>query len=161
MKTLKINETEYVLEFTFEAAEHKNLVQSMFNVVSGTYMLKHQDDSNVLNTMFNGISEMVGDIPSICRTAFYAGLLENNAVSEEEAKKLMKQYMKDNKLSYNKLFEELKECMEDDGFFDLSGLTEVVQSIEKNVNDALKAEEKKTTKTPKKPQDRKKSTSAK
>jgi len=79
--------------------------------------------------MIDGASEMVADVPRICRIAFYAGLLEHNPVSEIEAKELMKQYMKENKLSFNKLFEDLKQFMEDDGFFDLSGLTDMIQKM--------------------------------
>lgn len=161
MKTLKIGEKEYALEFTFEAAEHKELVQSMFNVMSCAYIVRNEDETNETAAMINGVAEMVADVPRICRIAFYAGLLENSPVSEVEAKELMKQYMKDNKLSYNKLFEELKECMGDDGFFDLSGLAEVIQSIEKNVSDVVKEEKEKAKKAPKKPQDHKKSTSTK
>ena len=135
MKALKIADKEYVLEFTFEAAEHKNLVQSMFNIMSGAYIVKNEDEANAANAMINGVAEMVADIPRICRTAFYAGLLENNTVSEEDAKKLMKQYMKENQLSYKKLFENLKECMEDDGFFELSGLEEMMQEIWEKVEE--------------------------
>ena len=72
---------------------------------------------------------MVADIPRICRIAFYAGLLENHDVSMDEAKDIMKQYMKENKISFYRLFEDLKKWMEDDGFFDLSGLNEMIQQM--------------------------------
>lgn len=134
MKTLKIGEKEYSLEFSFAAAEHKALVQNMFNVMSGAYIVKNSvgavaDKESTTTAMINGVSEMVADIPQICRVAFYGGLLENNPVKEDEAKELMKQYMMENKMSFHRLFEELKQCMEDDGFFDLSGLTEMIQSM--------------------------------
>ena len=135
MKTLKIGEKEYSLEFSFAAAEHKALVQNMFNVMSGAYIVKNgvsaetENGKNATMAMINGVSEMVADIPQICRVAFYAGLLENSPVKEDEAKELMKQYMRENKMSFHRLFEELKQCMEDDGFFDLSGLTEMIQSM--------------------------------
>ena len=41
MKTIKIGDKEYTLEFTFEAAECRGLVQSMFNVLSGAYILRN------------------------------------------------------------------------------------------------------------------------
>lgn len=134
MAIIKIGEKEYNLEFTFAAAEHKSLVQSMFNVMSGAYIVKNgmggeNSESNVAAAMIDGASEMVADIPRICRIAFYAGMLENNPVSEDEAKELMKQYMKENKLSFYRLFEDLKKYMEEDGFFDLSGLTEMLQKM--------------------------------
>lgn len=152
MNTIKIGEKEYVLEFTFEAVEHKNLVQSMFNIMSGAYIVKTEE--NGVTAMIDGVSAMVADIPHICKIAFYAGLLEHNPVSEEEAKTLMKEYMKENKLSYSKLFEDLKGYMEDDGFFDLSGLNDMLQTMQESAEQ--------TKKQPKTPQDhKKKSTSTK
>ena len=141
MKTIKIGDKEYTLEFTFEAAECRGLVQSMFNILSGAYILrnaggavggdlsKEEENATAFRCMVDGSSEMVADIPHICRVGFYAGLLENNEVSEDEAKELMKQYMKENKISFHGMYELLKQCMEDDGFFDLSGLTEMIQKM--------------------------------
>ena len=141
MKTIKINETEYVLEYSFKAVEHKETVQKMFNVMSGAYLVKDADPETAetgkgtaLATMINGVSEMIADVPHIVKCAFYAGLLENHALSEEEAYQLMKQYMKENKYSFNKLFEDIKACMEDDGFFDLSGLNDMMEKMSQNMS---------------------------
>ena len=154
MKSIIVNEKEQKLEFTFEAVEHKELVQKMFNVLTGAYLVK---GNNAVESIIDGASEMVADIPHICITAFYAGLLENNPVSADEAKTLMKIYMKDNKLSFRSLFEELKACMENDGFFDLSGLTEMINEMNANAEKMTSQK-----KTPKAPQDyKKKSTSTK
>lgn len=160
MKTLLINGNEYKLEFTFEASEHKDTVQKMFKVLSGAYLMRkgvvidETDEEKareaMINAMIDGSAEMVADVPHIVKSAFYAGLLEHNPKSEEEAYSLMKEYMKENKISYRKLFEDIKECMEDDGFFDLSGLTEMLQEM----NGAPK-------KAKKTPQDHKKQTSTK
>lgn len=157
MKVIKIGEKEYALEFTFEAAEHKNLVQMMFNILSGAYIVRNgKKEEMVAAAMINGVSEMVADIPHICRTAFYAGLLESNRVDEETAKELMKQYMKENKLSFNGLYEFLKGCMEEDGFFGLSGITEMVEQMNQSM------QEQTVEKAAKTPQDhKKKSTSTK
>ena len=165
MKTITIDGKDYTLEFSFDAAENRELVQKMFNVVSGAYLVKNgKFDENgnekreqVVGTMIDGVSEMVSEIPHICITAFYAGLLENNPQTKEDAKNLMKSYMKENKISFNKLFDEIKDCMEDDGFFDLSGLTEMVQKMNENIEKETEKEAKKT----KQPQDHKKPTSTK
>lgn len=163
MKTITIdNNQDYILKFTFEAAENKELVQKMFNVLSGAYLVKHggglkdaDSDMSAASAMIDGVSEMVSEIPHICVTAFYAGLLEENPLSRDEAKTLMRSYMKENKISYRKLFEEIKQCMEDDGFFDLSGLTEMLDEMNQSI-------EKQAEKMPKEPQDhKKKSTSTK
>lgn len=157
MKTIKIGEKEYQMEFTFEAAECKGLVQSMFELQSGAYFAKKglvsgDNKEATALAMIDGASEMVADVPRICRIAFYAGLLEHNPVSEGEAKELMKQYMKENKLSFNKLFEDLKQFMEDDGFFNLSGLTDMIQKMnaaaEEKVDEIQKSKtEEKSTST--------------
>lgn len=156
MKTITIDGKDYTLEFSFDAAENRELVQKMFNVVSGAYLVKNEKFSENVNekreqsvgAMIDGVSEMVSEIPHICITAFYAGLLENNPQTKENAKQLMKSYMKENKISFNKLFDEIKTCMEDDGFFDLSGLTEMMETMNENIE--------KETKKIKNPQDHKK-----
>ena len=144
MKTISINGNEYVLEYSFAAVEHKSTVQKMFNVVSGAYLVKdvalddkEEEKENTVSTMISGVSEMVADIPHIVRSAFYAGLLENHSdITEDDAYQLMKQYMRENKISFNKLFEDIKECMEDDGFFDLSGLNDVMENVNQNMKKA-------------------------
>lgn len=158
MKILNINGEDYKLEYSFEAAEHKDTVQKMFNMLTGAYVVKQgvtgEEEKEVLaGAMIDGVSEMVADTPHVVKTAFYAGLLENNPVSQEEAKLLMRAYMKENKISYKQLFDDIKECMEDDGFFDLSGLTDMIREM---------VPEEKPKKVAKMPQDhKKKSTSTK
>lgn len=155
MKVLNIGEKEYTLEYSFMAAEHNETVQKMFNVVSGAYLIKRanltdENKEDMAVAMIEGTGEMVADIPHIVKTAFYSGLLENHDVSQEEAYALMKQYMKENKISFRKLFDDIKECMEDDGFFDLSGLTEMMEEMNKGIEEQTKK------RTPKTPQDHKK-----
>ena len=137
MKTVTIGEKEYQLEFTFEAAEHRGLIQSMFRILSGSYLVRRgsaeaQEETPQEGTaaaMLDGVAEMISDMPHICRTAFYAGLLEHHRVPEEEAVQLMRQYMKEQNLTYVQLYEELRSCMEDDGFFALSGLTGMLERM--------------------------------
>lgn len=164
MKTIQIGNKDYVLEFTFEAAGYKPIVQKMFNALSGSYIFKRLDMSNEENktqmavAMADGTADLVSEIPHICMEAFYAGLLENNPVSLEESKNLMKEYMKANKLSFRGLYNEIKSIMEDDGFFDLAGLTEALEEMNKAMENG---EEKPKKRVPKTPQDHKKSTSGK
>lgn len=155
MLNLKIGEKNYTLEYSFMAAEHNETVQKMFNVVSGAYLIRKanitgENKEDIANAMLEGTGEMVADIPHIVKTAFYSGLLENHNVSQEDAYDLMKQYMKENKISFKKLFDDIKTCMEDDGFFDLSGLTEMMEEMNQSVETQTKK------RTPKTPQDHKK-----
>ena len=139
MKAITVNGSEYKLEFSFEAVEHKELVKKMFDIVSGAIFVKSAKDLSkpTSEDMIDGSGNMIAELPHICVTAFYAGLLENNPVSQEEAKTLMKAYMKENKLSFKMLYEELRQCMEDDGFFDLSGLREMSESMNEEMEEKI------------------------
>lgn len=162
MKTIQIGNEQYTLEFGFEAAENKAVVQRMFNALSMSYIGKRLDlegensKVEIAAAMIDGTADLVSDMPHICKDAFYAGLLEHHKkITVEKSKDLMKQYMKEKKMSFKGLYEEIKETMEDDGFFDLTGLTEMVAEM----NNPDEEEEKKAPKTP---QDhKKKSTSTK
>ena len=140
MKNITVNGKEYTLEYSFAAAEHKETVQKMFNIVSGAYIIKQAQkaEENVANAMLDGTGEMIADIPNIVKTSFYSGLLENHNLTEDEAYAIMKDYMKENKISFKKLFDDIKECMEDDGFFDLSGLTEMLEEMNKTIEETPK-----------------------
>lgn len=141
-----VGEKEYTLEFTFAAAEHKDTVQKMFNVLSGVYLIGGMGSANekssakdmAMVAMLKGTADMVSDIPHIVKTCFYSGLLEQNPMSENEADDLRKKYMAENKISYKKLFDDIKKCMEDDGFFALSGLTEMMEEMNLSVTKAIK-----------------------
>ena len=60
--------------------------------------------------------------------------------------------MDEKDIGFYDVFEEIKECMEDDGFFKRSGLQKMMEEMNKNFEE-LDQEEKKE---PKKPQDHKK-----
>ncbi|MBD9082013.1 MAG: hypothetical protein EGR48_00345 [Lachnospiraceae bacterium] len=154
MRTITVNGTELNMVFTYAAAECKELVQRMFSVVSGSYILKNNSE-NRAEAVLDGTAEMVAEIPQICSIAFYAGLLEKNPSSFEDARSMMRTYMEENDLSYAGLYKQIKAWMEEDGFFKLSGLTEMLEEMSQNA-------EEKIPKQPKAPQDhRKKSTSTK
>ena len=41
----------------------------------------------------------------------------------------MRGYMRENKISYAKLFKDIQEWMKEDGFFDLSGLNDMIAEM--------------------------------
>lgn len=156
MKQITINGKDYKLEFSFEAAEYHEIVQRMFNLVSMAPVLKRtasiETDDDAAVAMVDGSAEMVGMIPETVKEAFYAGLLENHeGITKQEAKELMKSYMKEHKLSFAKLFEEIRQCMEDDDFFDLSGINDMMEKIgaaaEEKTEKVTKMPTKKSTST--------------
>ena len=151
MKTIKVADTEVTLEYTFEAAEYKAVVQKMYLMLTGMALVKDAEDlDNPSSTeMIDGSINMFADIPETCKIAFYAGLLENNPMSNDDANSLMRSYMKENKLSYTEMFEQIKECMEEDGFFHLIGLDDTLAKISGDLTPEVQ-------KTEKKPADHKK-----
>ena len=134
MKTLTIGGKEFVLEFSFEAAQHKECVNKIFKMISGSYLGEQglandpNDKTGMARALVNGTSSMFSEIPDSVITAFYAGLMENNPVlNKVEAKKLLKAYFKENPdhASFFDAYEMIRECMEEDGFFKLTGLDSV------------------------------------
>ena len=153
MMNINANGNEYKVEFSFGAAECKEIVQKMFSVVNGSYLLA-QTDKNVAQASFDGLANMTADVPEIC---IYAGCIDNNPVTMDEAKELTRAYITekrktDKSYGYRTLFEEIKKAMEDDGFFELSGITAMLEEMANNVEEATREQKKPTVV----PQDHKK-----
>ncbi|WP_124067506.1 hypothetical protein [Clostridium sp. E02] len=164
MKILTIGGKDYKIEYSFEAAEYKECVDKAFKVVSGSYMIRNgnynkDDKKAMMEMLIDGTSDMVSDLPAVVPSFLYAGLLENNPVADEQdAKVLFKQFIKENpdddRASFYGMFEFLKQRMEEDGFFKLTGLDKLVEKMNQEVEPK--------SKSGKTPQDRKrKSTSTK
>lgn len=155
---LSVGNKEYIIEFTFEAAESE-AVQTAFDYFSGAYMFKGMSDEGTdeekrvkqLDAMIGGISAM----PKLAIDFLFMGLLENHGpcgeitqdvLTRSDAKAIYKQFCKENPESdlvmQSNLFEALKEQMEADGFFKRIGLEKMMQ-IMSNPNPVS---EKKTTK---------------
>ena len=140
MKTLNIGDKEYVLEFSFQAAKHKQLINTMFKMLSCSYLgrsgltgAEDETKADRASALIDGVADMYAEMPDTVITAFYAGLMENNAVmNEAEAGKLLKQYFKDNSkddaATFPGMFDLIKECMQDDGFFKLTGLDKMLEN---------------------------------
>lgn len=171
MRSLTIGGKEYQIEYTFEAAEYKFCVDKAFKVLSGGYLMRRGltgegGKAEIATAMIDGTADMVSDMPSMVATFLYAGLLENNPVeNEQEAKKLFKQFVKENpdddRASFVGMYEYLKDCMEEDGFFKLTGLEKMLNQMAEKAAEAAKEAEA-ASKLPKIPTDhKKKSTSTK
>lgn len=160
---IKVNGKDYKLEYAFEAALDKKCVDMCWNHFSGAYMMKGQSLEGIENETTSKIItidkmiEGMSDTPRIALYLFYAGLLENHSdeiKSEEDAKKLFKEFRKESKederATFSGMLNAIREQMEEDGFFKDIGLQEFMDSM-KNLEE--------TEKAPKTPQDHKKKTS--
>ena len=174
MRLLTIGGNEYKVEFSFEAAEYKDCVDKVFKVVSGGYIMKRgitgkEDKSEMATAMMDGTADMFSDMASLSITCLYAGLLENNPVEDEKAARaLFKQFVKENpddeRATFPGMYEFLKKCMEEDGFFKLTGLDKYLKDMSEAMEKAIKEAEKEKEQStlPKVTTDRKrKSTSTK
>lgn len=142
---LHTSNKDYTVEFTFEAAESE-IVQTAFDYFSGAYMFKGMTEDGTeeekrikqVDAALSGISAM----PKLAIDFLFMGLLENHGpcgeisqdiLTRNDAKAVYKRFCKENPESelamQSGLFKALREQMENDGFFDRIGLTEVMNAM--------------------------------
>lgn len=149
MLELKIGNKDYKIEYTVEASLYKDCTEKIVEFMTETMSAGTEKD----------IKEVIGamtNIPQTTLTMFYAGLLEHHGedgdgsvTSISDAKKLIKQYIKENAdkedANFFGIMRLLIEQMGNDGFFKQIGLEQVAGEVQ--------------TKAPKMPQDHKKKAS--
>lgn len=142
-KIININKKEYKLEYSLEASLYPESTEKLLEFIS----LDAENDKNKIKSIIKGMS----NVPQTTLHMFYAGLLEHHGTgsdgdgtvtSIEDAKALLKQYISENKTSFYAVMEMIIEQMGEDGFLDLIGL-----------NDMIQTEEEEPKKAPKVPQD--------
>ena len=141
MKTLKIGSENYILEYGFEAAMESDVVQMEFDILTGASMAKEAEtfDGKEINAMLTATSKIVGSIPTFVSKAFYAGIkLHHEDLDKADSDRLLKTYMKQEKISFMKMNTVIQECMQDDGFFEISGLMETIEDLTTAVEDQVK-----------------------
>ena len=155
---ITVNGKEYILEYTFEAAENQKCVDAMTDIFGGAMMTKI-DDSKSEALQIRDFLMTISDLPRMAMDMFYAGLLENHGedgdgeiMSRLDAKRLYKKFCKENpehamSISYYGLITVISEQMEKDGFFKRTGLSDILESMNKAIQE--------TEKETKKPADRK------
>lgn len=150
MKVLNINCKEYTFEFSIEASLYNECTEQVTNLMVGIGAAQSEADiKNMISTISN--------VPKVAMTLFYAGLLEHHGangdksvMSMADAKELAKTYLGEHKAdgqgNFYAIMNEMIACMGDDGFFELTGLSQMLKD----------EEEPETVKAPKVPQDHKK-----
>lgn len=128
MKEIIVNNKTYKLEFSIEASLCDECVEKVIDLIAGF--------GNAENSSIADISKTISNLPKQTLTMFYASLLENHGneiKSTDDAKTILKTYIKDNNSSFYDVLTMLIECMSDDGFFKQIGLeqmTEASQTIQ-------------------------------
>ena len=145
MREIKIKGKIYILKYSYKAAKCQECVQKAFELVTGASMLRNISNAEnpSIAELLSGVSEQVSEIPSLCDTFMYAGLMSENKVETEEiAGDLLIDYMEENEKSYNDMFESFKECMIEDGFFKVSGIEQMVEQMNKGTEEVQTPEAK-------------------
>mgnify|MGYP000023906999 CR=1 FL=1 len=154
----KVEDKEYILEYTFEAAENQKCVDAMTDIFGGAMMTKI-DESKSEALQIRDFLMTISDLPRMAMDMFYAGLLENHGedgdgtiTSRLDAKRIYKKFCKENPddamaESYYGLITVISEQMEKDGFFKRTGLADILEKMGKAAQE--------TEKEAKRPTDRK------
>lgn len=154
----KVEDKEYTLEYTFEAAENQKCVDAMTDIFGGAMMTKI-DESKSEALQIRDFLMTISDLPRMAMDMFYAGLLENHGedgdgtiTSRLDAKRIYKKFCKENPddamaESYYGLITVISEQMEKDGFFKRTGLADILEKMGKAAQE--------TEKEAKRPTDRK------
>lgn len=143
-KTLNIDGNDYKLEYTIEASLYAECVSELMKLMADIELAEEKED---LKKLLCGIS----NIPKTTLTMFYAGLMEHHGIHSEgdgkvpdiqTAKKLLTRYIKDHKNdklgNFYGIMQMCVEQMGEDGFFNLTGLGEMLET-----NPKIQKEEKK------------------
>lgn len=139
---LTINKKDYLFEYSIEASLYSDCTQTLLN-----FMLQSSEDNNPAQ-----IIGLASDLPRIALTLFYAGLLEHHGVYGDgsvkgiaDAKALLAQYLKENEsASYYSIIKLVLEQMGEDGFFQKTGLMEMISEA-KETQTATEENEQKAT----------------
>ena len=133
-KVLKIGEKEYHLEYTVEASLYADCVTAIAGIMVDIETAQEQEDvKKILSSMAN--------IPQTALTIFYAGLMEAHGTHKngdgsvpdiQTAKALIGQYIREHKNdetgNFYGILQMCVEQMQEDGFFEMMGLTALLQT---------------------------------
>ncbi len=154
---------EYILEYTFEAAENQKCVDAMTDIFGGAMMTKI-DETKSEALQIRDFLMTISDLPRMAMDMFYAGLLEHHGedgdgtiTSRLDAKRLYKQFCKENPddataVSYYGVVTAIATQMEEDGFFKRTGMEDILDSMTEKVKKPKKQPQDRKRKQPTKKQ---------
>jgi hypothetical protein len=150
MMIINVDNKEYTLRFGIKASMHKDLVNRMFKILTGAYVIREtekvQETKSAIGGLLDGVADMVADIPETVMIAWQAGLEQYHPMDTSASYDLLEKYMVESGKNFANLYEDLKNAMEDDGFFELSGLKAMIDQMNQTEQTAQKKP--KTAKAP-------------
>lgn len=153
-KIIKIGGKDYKFEYTIEASLYQDFVKRLteFTMSFGGLMAKYditgkniKTENDLIDTSVEAMTDIMvkstTQIPKLAIEGFYAGLIEHEKLSNQEAFDLYKQYLQEYRKKPSDVLREIMDKVQEDNFFDLIGL-----DLKKIAKTSPKAKEKKPTK---------------
>lgn len=154
MKRITIDKKEYKLEFTIEASLYDDCTKSVMDMLINAGMAQGAAENNDVENAMESLIDTISELPQKALTLFYAGLLENHGPEgdgsiqgKSDAKKVLANYLKEQKKSFRDVLAEMMELMAEDSFFDLIGLTQITNDLTKEEEKPVKKTGKSTSET--------------
>lgn len=146
MRRLTINGKEYTFKFSIEASLYNecteaamNLFLAMGEAYSEATSADQDDPDSVKKQGFIAMRKTLmsaANVPKNALTLFYAGLMETHGTSGDnsvrsitDAKKVLADYLRENDKNFYDVMNLMFECMGEDHFFDLTGISEVLNKM--------------------------------
>lgn len=130
-KVINIGGEDYKLEFTIEASLYNDCIERVVSLMYGI-------DEGGANQNFRQVLSELSDVPNTAMSCFYAGLLEHHGKTGDgsvpniqTAKRLATELIRDENSEVKNWYDLLTLCIDqmgEDGFFDLIGLTALLNS---------------------------------
>lgn len=135
MRRLTINGKEYTVEFSIEASLYNECTESVMNLIMGFgeaqgELENAKKDKDAVRESIQKTLFSFANVAPTAMTLFYAGLLEHHGVTMEEAKELIALYLKENDASFLDVLNLMIEVMGEDHFFDLTGLSRILNQVD-------------------------------
>lgn len=146
MRKLTINNKEYTFKFSIEASLYNECTESVMNMLmsfgdaQGEAASIDGEDANAKDQLLSAMRKTlttIANIPQTALTLFYAGLMEFHGASGDgsvrsiyDAKSVLADYLRESESNFYDVMNLMIECMGEDHFFDLTGLSKVLSKIE-------------------------------
>lgn len=151
MRKLTIKNKEYTFKFSIEASLYNECTESVMNMLMSFGELREAASENASEVRRKMLSTIT-NIPKTALTLFYAGLMEfhgysgdNSVRSINDAKSILTDYVDESGDNLYDVMNLMLECMGEDHFFDLTGLSEILSKMTENGESEKKSGKKKRT----------------
>ena len=154
MRRLTINGKEYTFRFSIEASLYNECTEATMNMILSfgeaqgeveSVDIKADDAKEQFVSAMRKTFSSVANIPQTALTLFYAGLMEEHGMTGDQtvlsiadAKKVLCDYLRETDGNFYEVMNLMLEIMGEDHFFELTGLSKVLNAAGENVKKPTK-----------------------